>query len=938
MAVTPPTRGQQDWDDEMNNALQSLDAAAQSAAANASTAVSTANSARDIAQSVHTAVIGTADAATAGFINDPASETTTALSATIAAATAATQTAMRKIAEGVEDVNILCLDDSTSAGTSLWFGRLPAWLGTQWPDHTVTFREWNPTTQAWSSTTTIQTGTNGRTIAFHNGAIGGQNHSYPQRDRLKPMVGDIQPDLIFTGYLYNDDRNTLANAQWFVVQLAATLESVLLVSPRSSIVILGKPGKTADEQVAYRSSRLAEYARSKGFGWIDMRRAFEAADPNWRTTLVQPDGIHPTTGINTVPPSGQDVMLDAVKKHMVYVPGAQFHTQQPSSFAKPSPNLLVNGDFSDWTGSSPAGWTPVNTTASKDTTWKETGRHGLKGVATAADGAWHRQDISAIPYRGKWLTVTARVRIPVGTTTPSGNGLVQLLDGTTSPISSALRSPGVAEADGFGWASTTIRVSPTATTIQVILMHTLTGGAADQATFDRVTLTEGVLPADSLPVVTAAVDAQPERLAPAGFAMTHLVPRIYRTGFRQFATDLDVQALRPPAGVTYYVAPNGTTGAAGTSADVPTNIATAVGKPDVGTIIYAPGEYFRDKHAGSPTAKSINHIASGPGVKVTGWETPSNLTWTLEAGSIYKTTRSATQLVADTRAANRTAWGDYAVYVKKDDLASITGPGQWAIVNSTVYVWALGDANLATDASFMRLSVTSVTGVQVNGNNISYVEGIEFEGGGTAANGQIAAFTANSTDATAPRIVAVDCSVKYNLASGYSLTGGLWGVFVRCLSQSNGLDGFNYHKDTLNGSPSVPEFIEIDCTSRHNGVNATVENCNASSAHDGVVGIRLNGEYANSFGPLIADVTGAKTWNLGCLAKESDAVTNSYAFAATGPTTAAQMWLDECLGTDCDFGYVANTGSILSIAGTVVERCTTTVSVSDTAKAVRYTP
>lgn len=83
MAVTPPTRGQQDWDDEMNNALQSLDAAAQSAAASASAAVSTANSARDIAQSVHTAVIGTADAATAGFINTPASETATALSATI---------------------------------------------------------------------------------------------------------------------------------------------------------------------------------------------------------------------------------------------------------------------------------------------------------------------------------------------------------------------------------------------------------------------------------------------------------------------------------------------------------------------------------------------------------------------------------------------------------------------------------------------------------------------------------------------------------------------------------------------------------------------------------------------------------------------------------------------------------------------------------------
>lgn len=100
MAVTPPTRGQQDWDDEMNNLLQSLDAAAQSAATNAQAAVSTANTARDIAQSVHTAVIGAPDAAVAGLVGDPASGTSAALSATIAAGTPSSPTVATSVAFG----------------------------------------------------------------------------------------------------------------------------------------------------------------------------------------------------------------------------------------------------------------------------------------------------------------------------------------------------------------------------------------------------------------------------------------------------------------------------------------------------------------------------------------------------------------------------------------------------------------------------------------------------------------------------------------------------------------------------------------------------------------------------------------------------------------------------------------------------------------------
>lgn len=84
MAVNPPTRGQRDWDDEMNNILQSLDSGVQAAASKADVAASDAAYARNRADEVHTAVLGGTDAAVSGFINDDTSATKASLSATYA--------------------------------------------------------------------------------------------------------------------------------------------------------------------------------------------------------------------------------------------------------------------------------------------------------------------------------------------------------------------------------------------------------------------------------------------------------------------------------------------------------------------------------------------------------------------------------------------------------------------------------------------------------------------------------------------------------------------------------------------------------------------------------------------------------------------------------------------------------------------------------------
>lgn len=84
MAYGLPARGQQNWDDELNNSIEALRADVESSVSKADVAASDAAYARNRADEVHTAVVGGTDAAVSGFINDDTSATKASLSATVA--------------------------------------------------------------------------------------------------------------------------------------------------------------------------------------------------------------------------------------------------------------------------------------------------------------------------------------------------------------------------------------------------------------------------------------------------------------------------------------------------------------------------------------------------------------------------------------------------------------------------------------------------------------------------------------------------------------------------------------------------------------------------------------------------------------------------------------------------------------------------------------
>lgn len=504
MATDPPVQFRDEPDTSTPLNAATLNAAFHGAYVNAVEAEAAAADAWEAAE----AAAAVTDDQVATLLGDDESATRAGVSALVdASATAqapytssAAQTFLQKIAAGTQDVHVVMLGDSIDIGLHQWWATLMGTLAQQWPTHTFRYRYWDDPTQAWSSEYVLSTGTGPRTVWCHNGAVGGKSTAYPLGDRLTPMVGAIQPDLVMIGYLANEPDDTAARARQFRDRYAAVTESVLTVAPQAGIIACGKPGKPATPgAIEVRSAALRELVRVKGFGYIDFYAAFVAADPAWATTLIDPDEVHPT-------PAGQAVMATEALRHFTYHRGAQIPAQAPSSLAEPVQNLLVNGTFADWTGAFPAGWLDLYTpsprsTASKDTTRYETGSWGMKVVPTSPSlpQATVYQAVDVRRLRGQWVTLTARARVdPAAANHPAVGRTCLYVDGASAEARPS--SPLADGGDGFHWVVNSIRIPTDATTLQCWLGTGDATGAigASEVTWDRAVLALGILPRDAI--------------------------------------------------------------------------------------------------------------------------------------------------------------------------------------------------------------------------------------------------------------------------------------------------------------------------------------------------------------------------------------------------------------------------------------------------------
>lgn len=163
MAYGLPTRGQQDWDDELNNSVESLRSDGQSASAIAETARSNATTAISIAQDAAAKVDAfrsIPDAATASLVTD-GPLTSAALASTIEAARIQSVEDFVSVLDLRRDQGLVVAHCSDSTGyRSDQFFELgwDALMGSLWTDRPARVKRWDKDTETYSAWETWQTG------------------------------------------------------------------------------------------------------------------------------------------------------------------------------------------------------------------------------------------------------------------------------------------------------------------------------------------------------------------------------------------------------------------------------------------------------------------------------------------------------------------------------------------------------------------------------------------------------------------------------------------------------------------------------------------------------------------------------------------------------------------------------------------------------------
>jgi len=357
--------------------------------------------------------------------------------------------------------------------------------------------------------------------------------------------------------------------------------------------------------------------------------------------------------------------------------------------------------------------------------------------------------------------------------------------------------------------------------------------------------------------------------------------RIFKIGKRKYVTDYNPKRNRNPGvGKTYYVTVSGSGTNDGLSWETPLGrIYQALQKPDCDVVIVGPGVYGKSAGFSTVTPTRDTAIIGVGNVIISNHD--SALVWTATVGytNVWQATRTYITDVYDAKNINEK--GDYTKLTLQTSIDDVdANPNSYYIdANDIVYIKTF---DLRVPDSGIRVFVNTVNNNITNPNAL-YMENINFHGGAVG-------FQCVGTG-DRPTIIGKHCKFKYATGNGLQSVGCIT-YMVDSEASANGADGFNYHAS----AGLIPYFAEIDCIGRDNG--ATEDNDNGSTAHDGAVGIRVNGEYYGNKGPNVIDINdNTISLNVGVESYSSTSATDSNRnnFSTYGDTViGSKMYLLDC--------------------------------------------
>lgn len=401
---------------------------------------------------------------------------------------------------------------------------------------------------------------------------------------------------------------------------------------------------------------------------------------------------------------------------------------------------------------------------------------------------------------------------------------------------------------------------------------------------------------------------------PSGFTWQDAPINIFTDGLN-FFTDFEASTFKNISNNHYYVSPAGSDTNNGTSENTPFKslLKAYQTASNNDTIILLDGIYRRSEGWGNQRIqKNVNIIGKNKGEVKIVYGDSHIYTKTTGATNVYQVNRSNVAKVIDVSLDEIGIEYQKAISIADCDLKE----GSWYSDGTILYIHAIGHESPDNDTVFVLLRGEHFYSNSDFQEVLLYLEGISIYGGNT---GNL------TVDATNFPISIFSKNINFLYGSGYggeadalNINGASYAFFQNCIAAYSDKDGFNYTAYNNAGVKKIsPYFIEVNCKGFGNGLKNSIagsENTNnGTTAHEGAVGIRINGEYFGNMGANVADVQmGTQSINLGCksydgLAKTGTQFDSNFCAQQSG----AEMWLDGCIA----FG---NAWDVYAVSGTTM--------------------
>lgn len=363
-----------------------------------------------------------------------------------------------------------------------------------------------------------------------------------------------------------------------------------------------------------------------------------------------------------------------------------------------------------------------------------------------------------------------------------------------------------------------------------------------------------------------------------------------------YSTTYDVTTKKATTGVTYYVdVATGSDAAAGTIGAPLKSINVAISKTPLADIImvkYAAGDDYDRSYgwSSSITNRNLSIIGYGGGKPKLTTVDRFSTTWTLYSTGVYTLSRSQTGGIID-----ETVVDSYGRPQQLTSVASLaecqSTPSSFYFATPNVYIH-LHDGRVPD--SSVKVLLNQNNGRVVD-NSIVYLENLEFGYSYRGFHGEVV--TAGAING---RVFAKDCTFGMSLTENSFNSYGMSGLLQNCIAEYGNKDGFNVHSDRTGGIDIIPWFIEIECEGRYCGYDGNEFN-NGSTYHDGVLGLRLNGNYHHTHGRTVNDVSeGTVSINIGCYSGDNtwSATSRSCWESGQASTGTTKMYCYSCRTPD----------------------------------------